>query len=72
MPSTQGIKYPKLRTRHVLTLRYKHLQAERDYWQSQRSQRAAYLPHVQAKIERHITECEAQLDALHYALNDVV
>lgn len=72
MPSTQGVKYPKLRSRHVLTLRYKQLQAERDYWQSQRGRVGIDLPRVQAKIERYIMECEVALDTLRYALNDVI
>lgn len=76
--STQGIKYPKLRTRAQITLRFAQISAELEHWRDQRRhwrEGAAWQtaqPRVLAKVEQHITECEAQLDALRYALNDVV
>lgn len=70
--STQGIKYPKLRTRQQITLRYKLVEQELDYWRARSEHAGMDMPRVAAKIEQHITECEAQLDALLYALNDVV
>jgi hypothetical protein len=74
-PSTQGIKYPKLRSRQQLTIKYKQIREERDTWRELRDTlRARYpdRPRIIARLERYIDDCEAQLDILLYALNGQV
>lgn len=74
--STPGIKYPKLRTRQQITIKYRQLQEERDAWRTVhdtlRRHHPNTAPRVEARLERYIGECEAQLDILLYALNGVV
>lgn len=73
-------KWPKLRTRQSITIRYRELELARDYYEQQLKDADLYrrtggmnIPRfVQEGIKLSLAECNAQLDALRYALNDVV
>ena len=65
--------YPKLRSRQQITVRYRELQDQHEFWKDLATHPTAQSnPFIRHHIDIEIARARGALDALLYALHDVV